>query len=702
MLLEAIVSPGLSVLLVCWVSAGARAEPGLANLQQLQQSEQPQGQDPRLRTILESASSMEPSGVAALRSAVGQRSANGGTAAKSFEGAAKLLPGMADWANLLAAESAARTGDTASVRRFLSATEPGLALTRGWRALSDARRNAGDAAGAQSALEAALPSLGAVARADALLRIGKVRASRGNTAGAREAYRQSIETAPMTPAGLEAGRQLADMPGGQSEDALIVGRLFFRHSNGARGIAGFDAYLSSAQLSTAQRYAIRLEAAKGLFDSQRYTAAEVKLRALASETAAGPAAGDALVLLGRLQIRKGQIEAARITLRRAIDHEPAPVTLPEALFALADLDHDRGAMEAASAGYRRLIAEHPGSEQAAEAAVRLGSLEYAAGRYASAAKVFDAFRAAHSVGARALQAGFWSGQALLLSGDTAAAVSRLESVAAQDPASYYGLRASETLGQTLRTTLTVSPAVGTADVAAARGGVARIALLEQLGLRDEAAFETDRLKRYFGSQPAGLYTLAEGMHAGGRLLDAVRLGREIQRSGGGWNERLLRIVYPLPFEKEILAAAGKRGIDPYIVAGLIRQESLFDATARSGAGAIGLMQIMPPTGRELARKDGLSGFATNMLRDPAVNIRLGTLFFADLLQRNGGSLTYALAAYNAGPSRVARWRKNPEAADPDLFAERIPFAETRDYVRVVQQNARIYAALYGSEDAARR
>jgi soluble lytic murein transglycosylase len=89
-----------------------------------------------------------------------------------------------------------------------------------------------------------------------------------------------------------------------------------------------------------------------------------------------------------------------------------------------------------------------------------------------------------------------------------------------------------------------------------------------------------------------------------------------------------------------------------------------------------------------------------MLRDPTVNVRLGTLFFAELLRRNGGSLPHALAAYNAGPSRVARWRRNPESADPDVFAERIPFAETRDYVRIVQQNARIYAALYGQEGEA--
>jgi soluble lytic murein transglycosylase len=104
---------------------------------------------------------------------------------------------------------------------------------------------------------------------------------------------------------------------------------------------------------------------------------------------------------------------------------------------------------------------------------------------------------------------------------------------------------------------------------------------------------------------------------------------------------------------------------------------------------------MPATGRELARRDGLRGFSPSMLTDPVVNIRLGTLFIADLLRRHDGAMPYALAAYNAGPSRVTRWLRLPDNGHPDVFAERIPFPETRDYVRIVQQNARIYAELYG-------
>jgi soluble lytic murein transglycosylase len=109
------------------------------------------------------------------------------------------------------------------------------------------------------------------------------------------------------------------------------------------------------------------------------------------------------------------------------------------------------------------------------------------------------------------------------------------------------------------------------------------------------------------------------------------------------------------------------------------------------------MQVMPATGRELARRDGLRGFSPSMLTDPDINIRLGTLFVAELLERHNGQLPLALAAYNAGPSRVTRWLRLPDNSHPDVFAERIPFPETRAYVRIVQQNARIYAELYGQQ-----
>src|SRR5690606_36000529 len=123
--------------------------------------------------------------------------------------------------------------------------------------------------------------------------------------------------------------------------------------------------------------------------------------------------------------------------------------------------------------------------------------------------------------------------------------------------------------------------------------------------------------------------------------------------------------YPMPYRDAIAAEAARHGINPYLAAGLIRQESLFNARAVSPAGAMGLMQVMPATGERLARRLGTSGFDAAMLHDPLINIRLGMQFLADMIAEYNGRVDAVLAAYNAGPHRVNRWMEFPEWEDPE-------------------------------------
>jgi soluble lytic murein transglycosylase len=123
---------------------------------------------------------------------------------------------------------------------------------------------------------------------------------------------------------------------------------------------------------------------------------------------------------------------------------------------------------------------------------------------------------------------------------------------------------------------------------------------------------------------------------------------------------------------------------------------MFNAGAVSPAGAIGLMQVMPATGRILARAVGVRRFDPEMLERPDVNVHLGMKYLADQLRTWNGRVVPVLAAYNAGPARVQRWREFPEWGRDELFAERIPYQETRDYVKIVQRNAAMYRALYGT------
>jgi soluble lytic murein transglycosylase len=153
-------------------------------------------------------------------------------------------------------------------------------------------------------------------------------------------------------------------------------------------------------------------------------------------------------------------------------------------------------------------------------------------------------------------------------------------------------------------------------------------------------------------------------------------------------------LFPMPYRPELVADARAQNLDPYLVAGLIRQESEFNPDAVSPAKADGLMQVRPGTGGEFARAAGIERFTSSMLFQPAVNLKIGTAIFRSMLNKNGGSMEQTLAAYNAGPNRLAEWLTWNTYREPAEFVESIPFTETRDYVQGVLRNAEMYRRLY--------
>ena len=152
----------------------------------------------------------------------------------------------------------------------------------------------------------------------------------------------------------------------------------------------------------------------------------------------------------------------------------------------------------------------------------------------------------------------------------------------------------------------------------------------------------------------------------------------------------------MPFAADITQAATTAGLEPALVFGLIRQETRFMPQLRSSAGASGLMQVMPATARWVAKRIGLDWRNPEQIHDPLVNLRLGTHYLKLVLDDLGGSQAMAAAAYNAGPGRPRRWREGP-VIDAAVWAENIPFNETRDYVKKVLSNAAVYSALLGSQ-----
>lgn len=166
------------------------------------------------------------------------------------------------------------------------------------------------------------------------------------------------------------------------------------------------------------------------------------------------------------------------------------------------------------------------------------------------------------------------------------------------------------------------------------------------------------------------------------------------------NEIDLSQRFPQPLSRELGAKAAEAGLDLPYVYGLIRQESRFIQDARSHVGASGLMQVMPATAKWTARKLGLD-YRPELLTDRDFNLRIGTGYLKLVLDDFGGAMPLAAAAYNAGPNRPRRWREGP-VLDAPLWAENVPFNETRDYVKKVLANATVYARLMGSPRASLR
>jgi soluble lytic murein transglycosylase len=157
-----------------------------------------------------------------------------------------------------------------------------------------------------------------------------------------------------------------------------------------------------------------------------------------------------------------------------------------------------------------------------------------------------------------------------------------------------------------------------------------------------------------------------------------------------------RLLFPMPWRSELERNAKARGLDPYIVAGLIRQESEFNPQAVSPAQAYGLMQILPSTGR-LLLKVPRRRFRASVLFGPELNLRLGATYLRSMYDANMGRWDRTLAAYNAGASRVENWLAWGEYREPAEFIESIPFSETRSYVMAVLRNASMYRKLYGED-----
>jgi soluble lytic murein transglycosylase len=599
-------------------------------------------------------------------------------------------PTVASWIALEVARVAAARGDAAQVRALVaSVPEPDL-RDRVWDLEARALLAAGDSAAARPVIETAARTLGSEARrGEAWALLGDLLRLGGSPDAAREAYRSALGIAPAAASG-RAARYLLEYGGLDAAQSLQVARALERVGDTERALRAYD--LHASMTPVALPAGVRFARA-GLMAElrERQDEAVREFTALQSDPQVG---AGALTRWAELRELQGRSEDALTLRNRLMERFPASAEAANVLFLRGDAAHDAGNIDAALRDYRRLVDAAPSQDRAGLARMRWGQLHLHRGQPREAAEVFEGYLAQFPTGRRWEEATYWAAKARLDLGEGARARELISQLRAREPFGYYAILAGDLVGEPFRV-----------DVPAGEeppfpqwivGGLATVDLLRSAGLREGAVTAVARLRARAADAPAAeALRLSLELTQRGYSLDGINVASELRARGEPLTRRLLEAMYPFPDRERVRREAREIGADPLLVAALIRQESAWEETIRSAVGATGLMQIMPQTGRELFDQLGLPDYDPEMLEVGDLNLHLGTTYLVDLLERYGGDLPLALSGYNAGPHRADRWRSFPEAADSLRFTERIPFAETRDYVKRIYRNRAIYRALYG-------
>ena len=322
------------------------------------------------------------------------------------------------------------------------------------------------------------------------------------------------------------------------------------------------------------------------------------------------------------------------------------------------------------------------------------------GKYDEALQVFDRYIRAYPDGDWKTNSLFWSAKIHDRFGRTAQRDAKAAQIVAEYPFSYYAYRAKElwpSIAATEQKSLATFPDVDVSTLNEPRLNVVRA--LQDVGLDRSAAREMKVLAAKYEDNPAVQFMLADVYVRGGEPFKAngvlQRRFRDFVRHGGtNIPRRFWEILFPLAYWDTIQAEAAKRGHDPYMLASIIRQESGFEPSTVSNAGAVGLMQIMPEEASRIGQVGGLGEVTRADLFVPEKNIAVGAAELSQKLALTGDNLTLAVAAYNAGEAAVQRWMQRTSPDEIDVFIESIPYAETRLYVKTVTRNRNEYRRIY--------
>jgi peptidoglycan lytic transglycosylase len=541
---------------------------------------------------------------------------------------------------------------------------------------------------------------------EALYLLGMTGEARGQLDAAAHAYRELQVLVPASGWAAGAGDRLGALAvAGVRIPELSIAQRVDRAERLLRGGVPKTAADEAERIAGETRDpGLAVRALKIVADaSQRLGRHDLAARAL--ELAVGRAPADRRAGLrleqARLLLRAGERDRALAVLAQA-QAAGAEAEAAEAAYLKARALDEPGRESAALTAYRAVASRYPNREVAGAAFWRLGWLEYFRGDVRGAEQTWT--RLAELPGGRAYRLGalYWTGRALERTGQRAKAERAYTRVLRDSPRSYYGLLAARRVaGDADRPAEpTIRLPADPQEIIADDPGFARVDLLRRIGLVEFAWQELEDVIQRAAGDPVRLYALSSTYVKDERYHLALRVVRRhftaLATTGHPTVPRAFwEMVYPFGWRSEVSEAARRAGLDPFLVAAVVREESSYYPRAVSRAGARGLMQLMPATAQPMAENRGLAFREGQLLDEPDANLEIGASFLAGLV-REFGDPRIALAAYNAGPRRAREWWKARKTDDVEAWVEQIPFDETRQYVKRVVLSWEEYRRLYGA------
>jgi soluble lytic murein transglycosylase len=539
----------------------------------------------------------------------------------------------------------------------------------------------------------------------------------GNLEQARTWLREAASFNVELGSTLAAVEQLRADPAANLDPALAA-RTLVVYERYDEALPLFDAAITASSGETA--LALRRERALTLRNLQRFSEAQTALDEIVSESPDSSAGRQARLDSAQTRGQSGDAGAAIAEYQAFAQLYPNDERAPEALSRAAIWQSRLNDSAAALRTRLELGQRYPQSRQGRDALDATAREYLASGRAVEAQALWEQLsrQADPNTAARA---SFWAARAAQRT-NPAAATPLLEQTLSLAPTNYEGIRAHELLGRSISNTHRLGDPVTADDLRVSRewitswftatvekfnqiGGevgahphVRRAMELPDVGLQSEALGEWLAAIELWSEQPIHLYHLARLAEADQQATVALRAATVLfqlaPNQGRTAPATILRLLYPAPFATAVVREAKAYGFSPHLFLALLRQESLFDPNVTSSAGARGIAQVMPETGRGIASQLGVTDYNPDQLYRPSVGLRYGAFYLAEQLAAFNGSAHAALAAYNGGPGNAERWAGGNSVADADAFIEVIDFGETRNYVRLVYTYYGIYRQLY--------